>query len=108
MSTVSVFAGITWSNSTTRFRPGDVHSWEAWGLTAGVGFDDAILVTAVPGRLPTSEGAGFSSALIVENIRTVSYRNSFSDRAVKVTCQVRNVGYDHLSTYKVNFYRVSG
>jgi hypothetical protein len=108
MSTVSVFAGITWTSSTTRFRPGEVHNWEAWGITSGVGFDDAILVTSVPGRLSGPGGPGFSSALIVENIRTVSYRNSFSDRAVKVTCQVRNVGYDDLTTYKVNFFRVSG
>ena len=106
MSTVTVFAAIEWTNATNRLAPGGVHSWEAWGINAGVGYADGILVTAVPGR--TSLAEGFSSALIVENVRIVSYRNSFSDRAVKVTCQVRNVGSDYLSAYRVNFHRVSG
>ena len=106
MSTVTVFAAIEWTNAANRFAPGGVHSWEGTGTTAGVQYGDGILVTAVPGR--TSSAEGFSSALIVENVRIVSYRNSSSDRAVKVTCNVRNVGYEPLSAYRINFHRVSG
>ena len=97
MASVSFFAQLI----GTDLQPGASHNWEAWGF----GGNSAVAVTAIPSR---QEGGGtISRMLAVENVRVESRSGVISGPSLKVFCSVRNVGYNSVPSYALNFFAFS-
>ena len=79
----------------TNLKAGHYHYWEAKGF----GGNSAISISAIAASGP----GNFTRVLAVENVRYQSKREG----DLTVSCNVRNVGSDHIPTYQVNFAAIS-